>query len=305
MDRCLRTNFKGQSQDLIQLEAFLIPLNLHILTGISPPGLLTSAALILILSIALLLILLIIPLNLCLFLCKEGQLIEGKLRGSWLGISAGGDLRSKETQLLGRLWISWYNIRLLYRETSAPSALDLIASITGGEKEKEIKKVKKGSTGIAKRGSPDKRTHKEGQDESHPGSVGVGGELEVIEEGDADGMSVRRIRTVLAAMPAFIDLFRDLFRSFHFKTIRCHLQLGLDDPSETAILTGRLWSIAAFLSYLGADIQIEPFFEEERLEGELLAEARMRPIHIPAAIISALREKEMRSLITDAIGWGR
>ncbi|HRW33052.1 MAG TPA: hypothetical protein P5176_09625, partial [Methanothrix sp.] len=74
------------------------------------------------LFIAFLLVLLIIPLSLCLFLCKEGQLIEGKLRGSWLGISAGGDLRSKETQLLGRLWISWHNIRLLYRETSAPSA---------------------------------------------------------------------------------------------------------------------------------------------------------------------------------------
>lgn len=235
------------------------------------------------LFIAFLLVLLIIPFNLCLFLCKEGQLIEGKLRGSWLGISAGGDLRSKETQLLGRLWISWHNIRLLYRETSAPSSLDLIASITGGEKEKDEEKE---------------------DNESHPDSGGKGGKSEAIEKDDAVGISVRRIRSVLAAMPAFIDLIRDLFRSFHFKTIRCHLQLGLDDPSETAILTGRLWSIAAFLSYLGADIQIEPFFEEERLEGELLAEARMRPIHIPGAIISALREKEMRSLIKDAIGWG-
>ncbi len=286
-----------------------MPLTLHILTGISPPGLLTSASIILMLFIAFLLVLLIIPLSLCLFLCKEGQLIEGTLRGSWLGISAGGDLRSKETQLLGRLWISWHNIRLLYREISAPSALDLIASITGGENEKddekEDKKVKKSSAGIAKRGSPDRRKDKEWQDKSQPDSGGMGGESEAIEESDADGISVRRIRSVLAAMPAFIDLIRDLFGSFHFKTIRCHMQLGLDDPSETAILTGRLWSIAAFLSYLGADIQIEPFFEEERLEGELLAEARMRPIHIPAAIISALREKEIRSLIKDAIGWGR
>jgi len=269
----------------------LLPLTQHILTGISPPGLLTSAALILMLFISLLIILLIIPFNLCLFFCKEGQLIEGTLRGSWLGISAGGDLRSKETQLLGRLWISWHNIRLLYREISAPSALDLIASITGGENEKDDEKEDK--------------KDKEWQDKSQPDSGGMGGESEAIEESDADGISVRRIRSVLAAMPAFIDLIRDLFGSFHFKTIRCHLQLGLDDPSETAILTGRLWSIAAFLSYLGADIQIEPFFEEERLEGELLAEARMRPIHIPAAIISALREKEIRSLIKDAIGWGR
>jgi len=54
-----------------------MPLTLHILTGISPPGLLTSAAIILMLFIAFLLVLLIIPLSLCLFLCKEGQLIEG------------------------------------------------------------------------------------------------------------------------------------------------------------------------------------------------------------------------------------
>ncbi len=268
-------------------------MTLHILTGISPPGLLTSAALILMIFVSLLIILLIIPFNLCLFLCKEGQLIEGKLIGSWLGISAGGDLRCKETQLLGRLWISWHNIRLLNREISAPSALDLIASIAGGEKQKDEKKEEK-----------EDNKDKEGQDEVQLDSGGIGGESEVIEEGDADSISVRQIRSVLAAMPAFIDLIRDLFRSVCFKTFRCHLQLGLDDPSETAILTGRLWSIAAFLSYLGADIQIEPFFEKERLEGELLAEARMRPIHIPAAIISALREKEMRSLIKDAIGWG-
>ncbi|MEL5889583.1 MAG: hypothetical protein AAGG66_00265, partial [Methanothrix soehngenii] len=68
-------------------------------------------------------------------------------------------MRSKETQLLGRLWISWHNIRLLYRETSAPSALDLIASITGDEKEKD-----------------EEKEDKEGQDESHPGSDEKGGE---------------------------------------------------------------------------------------------------------------------------------
>ena len=102
-----------------------------------------------------------------------------------------------------------------------------------------------------------------------------------------------------------MNFLRDLAGSINFKTIRCRLELGLDDPSETAILAGRLWAIAAFLRYLGADILIKPYFEDERLEGEFLAEAGMRPIHVPVAIISALREKETRSLIKEVSGWGQ
>lgn len=263
-----------------------MPLTLQILTGILTPGLLTSAALIILLFIALIIILLIVPFNLCLFLCKEGQLIQGKLRGSWLGISAGGDLRGNEALIQGSLWVSWLSIKLFNKEITSPSALDLIASITGSEKKEES----------------DEKRNKGWQDESRQGSDRIAGEPEVIEEGD--GISMRQIRTVLAAMPVFVDIVRDLFRSFSFKTLRCRLQFGLDDPSETAILSGRLWSVAAFFRYLGADAIIEPFFEEERLEGELLAEARMRPIHILAAIISALRQEEIRLLIKDATGRG-
>ncbi|MBC7121386.1 MAG: hypothetical protein H5T33_07465 [Candidatus Methanosuratus sp.] len=63
--------------------------------------------------------------------------------------------------------------------------------------------------------------------------------------------------------------------------------------------------MAAFLRCNGGDIIIHPFFEGEKLEGELLAEGGFRPIHIPAAIVSALRKKEIRRLIIEVTGWGK
>ena len=261
-----------------------MPLTSYILAGIQITDILTLAGLIFLLFIGLLLIVLIVPLQFCLFLYKNGRLVEGKLRGSWLGISAGGELISKESATIGRLWLSFLSIRIINREISAPSALDFIGSRKEEKTEDSWRDLGR-------------------QDESRHDQDSIRSESEAIDEGE--GIRTPRLRSILAAMPAFMDFFRDLTRSINFKTIRCRLLLGLDDPSETAILSGRLWSIAAFLSYLGADVQIEPFFEEERLEGEFLAEARIRPIHVPVAIISALREKEIRSLIKDVTGWGQ
>ena len=262
-----------------------MPLTSYILAGIQITDILTLSVLILLLFIALLLIVLIVPLQFCLFLYKKGRLVEGKIRGSWLGMSAGGELISKESATIGSLWISLIGIRIFNRETSAPSDLDFIGL-------------------MAEDSWRDLSRHDENlDDENRQDRDSMSLESEAID----DGKIIRTLplRSILAAMPAFINLVRDITGSINFKTIRCRLELGLDDPSETAILTGRLWAIAAFLRYLGADVLIKPYFEDEKLEGELLAEAGMRPIHVPVAIISALREKEIRSLIKEVSGWGK
>ncbi len=278
-----------------------MPLTSNILAGIQITDILTLAAFILLLFIALLLIVLIVPLRFCLFLYKNGRLVEGKLRGSWLGISAGGELISKESATIGRLWISFLSIRIINREISAPSALDFIGLVTKRERGKEKKGYAERKEGAERKEEKAEdswrdlsRHDKSRQDESRHEQNSISrestsGESEAID--DEDGIRTPRLRSILAAMPAFMNFLRDLTGSINFKTIRCRLELGLDDPSETAILAGRLWAIAAFLRYLGADILIKPYFEDERLEGEFLAEAGMRPIHVPVAFISALSEK--------------
>lgn len=282
-----------------------MPLTFNILAGIQITDILTLAAIILLLFIALLLIVLIVPLQLHLFLYKKGRLVEGKLRGSWLGISAGGELINKESATIGRLWISFLSIRIINLEISAPSALDFIGLVTKRERGKEKKGYAERKEGAERKEEKEEDSWRDlsRHDESRHEQESISLESEATDEGEI--IRTPRLRSVLAAMPAFMDFVRDLTGSINFKTIRCRLELGLDDPSETAILAGRLWAIAAFLRYLGADILIKPYFDDERLEGELLAEAGMRPIHIPAALISALREKETRSLIKEVSGWGQ
>ncbi len=261
-----------------------MPSSFNILAAslISDP--LRSAALILLLLMALMIIALTVPLNIRLYMCKEERLMEGRLMASWLGSSAGSELKRHDSLIQGGVWISCLGINLFKREISAPSDLDFISSFTESRRFERQR---------------DKGEHYKSQQ----ASAGYRNGSEVEEDGSR--ISISLFWSVMAAIPAFVDLFGDLLRSFFFKTIRCHVQLGLDDPCETAIMGGRLWSLAALLRCHGADIIIQPFFEGEKLEGEFLAEGGFRPIHITAAILSALRKKEVRSLINQASGWGK
>ena len=261
-----------------------MPPGVHILAAPLNHSPLTSAILVLlfliILLIIILMIILMIPLNINVFLYKSGEQIEGRLMASWLGTSAGSELKGQERLVQGRIWISWLGISLFERASSAPSFIDLISSARerrGGDRQ-------------------------EGKREQNKGQRALEGMRGGQQEEDEGGLSIRQLRSLLAAMPAFVDLIEHLLRSFAFKGIRCRLEFGLDDPARTAVLSGWLWAVAAFLNCLGGDILILPFFEEERLEGELLAQARIRPIHIPVAIVSALRNGEMRTLIKELTG---
>ncbi len=271
-----------------------MPSSFHILTASLITDPLRSAALILLLLIALLIIVLIVSFNICLFLCKKEGLMEGRLMASWLGTSAGSEMKCQESLIEGKVWISCFGVKLFDREISAPSALDLISLVT------ESRRDERQQDG---RHQDERQTIEKKINKSHVGSASDSPGSEVDEDGE--GLRISLLKSILAAMPAFIDLIGDLLRSFFLKTFRCRLDFGLDDPSETAILSGRLWALAAFLNCHGGDISIQPFFEEDKLEGELFAEAGFRPIHIPMAIISALRKEEIRMLIKEITGWGK
>lgn len=258
-----------------------MPLTTHILAGIQIPYILASLALIFLIFIFIIATILLVPLHISLNLLKKGSQIEGKLRTSWLGISLSCELISKETATEGRIWMSWLNLRLLEREIFAPSILDLLVSY------------------IAKRDAEVKDNYK---DEIVQDTENKSVRAEVEDEGDDTKMP--GLRSVLAAIPVFIDLILDLIRAVALKTMRCRLEFGLDDPSQTAIISGWLWAIAAILHIPRADILIEPLFEEERLDGELLTEFKIRLLHLAVAAFSALHKKEIRSLIKEFAGRG-
>ncbi len=86
--------------------------------------------------------------------------------------------------------------------------------------------------------------------------------------------------TLLNAAPAIMNFLMDLLKTIVFERLSCRLCFGLNDPADTAVMSGYLWSVASTLGIFRANVFIEPCFEGERLEGLFEAELKTRLIQI-------------------------
>jgi hypothetical protein len=239
---------------------------------VTPSPAASIISLLIILISILLVTLLFIPFQFCLKFSKYGPLMRGSYRISWLGIT------------------------LKKKEILPQSATDLLASI-----------LKKDSTidedeGNDRKEEKVKLTAENGEE----GKVKPdrGAEIEDSKgERDHDTKRSPKPGTLLNAAPAIINFLMDLLKTIVFEKLSCRLCFGLDDPADTAVMSGYLWSVASTLGLFRANVFIEPCFEGERLEGLFEAKLKTRLIWIAKAVINALREKEIRSLIRDVAGW--
>jgi hypothetical protein len=232
-----------------------------------------SIILLLIILVSILLVtLLFVPFHVSLNFSKYGPLIRGSYRIAWLGIT------------------------LKKKEILPQSAADLLASILKKEstidedegndrKEEKVKlTAEKGEEGKVK---PDR-----------------GAEIEDSKgERDQDTKRSPKPGTLLNAAPAIINFLMALLKTIVFERLSCRLCFGLNDPADTAVLSGYLWSVASTLGLFRANVFIEPCFEGERLEGLFEAKLKTRLIWIAKAVINAFLEKEIRSLIREVAGW--
>lgn len=105
-------------------------------------------------------------------------------------------------------------------------------------------------------------------------------------------------QTLMEALPALARIVVDLFRSIKVN-VSCNLRFGLDDPADTAVLSGCLWSVASAAGIPNADITLVPCFEGQRLEGWFRAEMRARILSLVVAVLSALKEKKTIRLMKE------
>lgn len=105
------------------------------------------------------------------------------------------------------------------------------------------------------------------------------------------------IKSLVDAILAIILALKDLCKSINFKKASCSLSFGLNDPAQTAVICGYLWSLAAATGPLSTSIHIEPCFQEGRLEGEIKVELGARMLWTSVALINSLREKKIRKLL--------
>ena len=219
--------------------------------------------------------LLFIPFHFSLNFSKYGPLMRGSYRIAWLGIT----LKKKEILPLSAadLWAS-----ILKKE----STIDEDEGNDRNDRKEEKAKLtaEKGEEGKVK---PDK-----------------GAEIEDSKgERDHDTKRSPSPGTLLNAAPAIINFLRDLLKTIVFEKLSCRLCFGLNDPADTAVLSGYLWSVASTLGLFRANVFIEPCFEGERLEGLFEAKLKTRLIWTALAVTNALRKKEIRSLMREVAGW--
>jgi len=238
------------------------------------PAFLIISLLIILLSI-LLVTLLFVPFHFSLNFSKYGPQIRGSYRIAWLGIT------------------------LKKKEILPQSGADLLASIL--KKESNIDEDE-GNKGNDRKEEKAKLTAENGEEGKVKPDKGT--EIEDSKgERDHDTERSPSPGTLLNAAPAIINFLRDLLKTIVFERLSSRLCFGLNDPADKAVLSGYLWSVASTLGLFQANVFIEPFFEGERLEGEIAAELKTRLIWIAKAVINASLEKEIRSLIREVAGW--
>jgi hypothetical protein len=196
------------------------------------------------------------------------------------------NLSKKGPLVVGSIRLAWLGLTLKKAEISPQSAGDLLESIWKEEAGKEDRVVEVKKT----KGEVKAREKKEEIDNP-------------TDNQKAGAVRPPSIQSLINAAPALAKILRDLQKSIRFKKSSCRLCFGLDDPAQTAIISGYLWSLASVLGLIQSKIFIEPWFEGERLEGELVAEIEARLWWAVFAVIQALRVKEIRLLLREMLGW--
>jgi hypothetical protein len=107
-------------------------------------------------------------------------------------------------------------------------------------------------------------------------------------------------RMFIDALPSFFRVLDDLMRTVHIKRLSLNITVGLDDPANTAVLCGYLWSLASTVSN-PSTLHIDPYFGGDRLNGSVNAEIWGRLLWVFVAFINALREKPIRRLLKEML----
>lgn len=105
-------------------------------------------------------------------------------------------------------------------------------------------------------------------------------------------------RIFIDTLPSMFRVLKDLIGTIHIERLFLSITVGLDDPANTAVFCGYLWSMAS-LAPAPATICIDPYFGGDRFNGSVNAEIWCRLLWMFVAFINALREKPIRRLLKE------
>lgn len=184
------------------------------------------------------------------------------------------DISKKGSLMQGECRLAWLGLTLWRVEVSPQSAGEFMESI-GKRDEGEIEPP------------PAARSNEE------PAQVGKKG-------------NARRdmgLSSLVNAAYCLADIIIQILRSVVLKKFSCRVCFGLDDPADTAVLCGYLYSITGMLGLYPARVSIDPWFHGEHLEGDFVTEIEMRPLWAVWAVLGSLRLSKTRRFIKEMLGW--
>ena len=247
-------------------------------------------------------------------------------------------LGKKENLVWGSIKLTWHFLTIIKREVSPQSIEKLLTNIgrekdgmnekkgtdeNGEDEGQDTDELRAGAKENAFRRSIQRMSKKgQGREENKPDEklLEKRDQRKLIKSGEnavdgkADGGMAEKneverkarpspsVRSLIDAAPALAEFLGDLGRSIHIKRLSCRLCFGLDDPAQTAIISGYIWFFACTLGISLADLIIEPWFDGLRLEGKLDAEIRAKLFSPIWAAIKSLRRKEIRQLVREVLG---
>ncbi|RQW78183.1 MAG: DUF2953 domain-containing protein [Methanothrix sp.] len=242
----------------------------------------------------LLIIFLIIPFHFDLEFKKQGPMLRGRYEVSWLGFTLKKDAIESSP--------SEDAITSILRETQGEAKRE--QSDEYGRKDEFPAKTAQDAA-EPENAEPEKIIEKmDGQKKEDAGQKTK--DAQEDDAGDKTGKKTAPAlpfnpRTLLDAFPAMVRVCKDLLKSLNFQRLSCRLCFGLDDPVDTAVMSGYLWAIVSALGLFRANIFISPSFAGMMLEGDFVADVRARMLWAMVALINALREKEIRTLLREVV----
>jgi len=183
--------------------------------------------------------------------------------------------------LSGSLHLSWLGITMKRAKLHPKSAEQLLAGFGGP---------------AAEAGQEGGEDREDGADRDQASGRKKG------EESGRESAAKFRPQRLIRIAPALAGIFYDLLCSIVFN-ISGRVLLGLDDPAETALLSGQIWALLSALGRSSSQFRADPWFDGERLEGEVFLEIQARLVWGLVAALRTLRIKEVRLIGREMIGW--
>ena len=228
------------------------------------------------------------------------------------------NIEKKENLVWGSIELTWLFLTIIKRNVPHQSIEELLASI-GREKDgmdgMNENEGKEGTDGNEGNGDGESQEQREAEKLSTACESTINGTTDSTTDGRTDGRMAEKteasrkasrppgLKSLINAAPALAELIGDLGRSIRIKKFSCRLCFGLNDPAQTAIISGYIWFFASLFGVSLADLVIEPWFDGLRLEGKLDAEIRARLISPIWAGFKSLRRKQIRQLAREMLGW--